>query len=285
SAPVRASARVWPVTDRTIECGAIHSGRLVDVTIRPYSGAESMTDARAASHWDTAGASEPTLAPEQLRARRIALGLTQAQLAARLGVASNTLARWERGELRPQFPARIASRLVRLEGVRPPAVRPARRSGPPQERTNLPVSLTSFVGREQQLVQLRRLFESTRLLTLTGMGGIGKTRLALQLAAGLDPPDGGWVGGLGGLAGPMVVAQAVARVVGVPEQPGRAPASSLVNALRRRQLVVVLDNCEHLAQASAELVQQLLVACPDLRIVATSRERLHVPGEQVWLVP
>jgi predicted ATPase/DNA-binding CsgD family transcriptional regulator/tetratricopeptide (TPR) repeat protein len=152
-------------------------------------------------------------------------------------------------------------------------------------RGNLPGTLSSFVGREQQLADLRQLFDTTRLLTLVGPGGIGKTRLALQLAGEMERPDGVWLVELAPLADPALVPVALAQVVGVPEQPARPPASWLVDALARRQLVVVLDNCEHLVQACADLVHLLLAACPDLCIVATSREQLRVPGEQVWHVP
>jgi hypothetical protein len=123
-------------------------------------------------------------------------------------------------------------------------------------RHNLPSALTSFVGREQAIAELRDLLATNRLLTLTGAGGIGKTRLALALSERVVPDyaDGVWLVELAALADSNLVPLAVARGLGGPEQAGRAPAASLVDALRRRQLVVVLDNCEHLVQGCAELV-------------------------------
>src|SRR5262249_31019910 len=116
---------------------------------------------------------------------------------------------------------------------------------PSNDLHNLPLPITSFVGREDHMAQVRRMVESTRLLTLTGMGGIGKTRLALQLATTLDRPDGVWFVELAALADPSLIPLAVARVLGVREQPGSPIAATLLGALRRKQLVVVLDNCEH----------------------------------------
>src|SRR5262245_13629283 len=151
----------------------------------------------------------------------------------------------------------------------------------------LPIPLTSFVGRQADLGAIQRLLDSARLLTLTGVGGIGKTRLALEgarLFAG-DYPDGAELVELAALADPGVVPQRVATALGIAEQPGRELLDVVADALRARRSLLVLDNCEHVVVACAELAQHLLQACPGLRILATSRESLGIAGERVWRVP
>jgi predicted ATPase/DNA-binding CsgD family transcriptional regulator len=152
---------------------------------------------------------------------------------------------------------------------------------------NLPLQLTSFVGREQEMTEVTRLLTTTRLLTLTGTGGCGKTRLALQVAAELGDayPDGVWLVELAPLADPDLVPQTVATVLGVREQPGQPMLTTLVAALKAKQIVVMLDNCEHLLDASAYLAEALLRGCPGVRVLATSRELLGVAGEIAWRVP
>jgi len=152
---------------------------------------------------------------------------------------------------------------------------------------NLPVPLTSFIGREREIAEVRRLLAGARLLTLTGAGGCGKSRLALQVAAAeLERfRHGVWLVELAALADPSLVPQAAASVLRVDEQPGRALSDTLVGYLRPKSLLLVLDNCEHLLAACAHLADTLLRACPDLRILATSREGLGVPGETLWRVP
>ena len=155
------------------------------------------------------------------------------------------------------------------------------------QRHNLPVQLTSFVGRERALADLGRLLVRTRLLTLTGPPGVGKTRLALQLAAeALDVfEDGVWLVELAPRADPSLVPQAVAEVLGVQEQPRRPLLETLADAIRARQLLLVLDDCEHLVASSATVADNLLRACPRVQILATSREVLGVAGERAWPVP
>ena len=152
---------------------------------------------------------------------------------------------------------------------------------------NLPLQLTSFVGREREQADVRRLLDATRLLTLTGPGGTGKTRLALQVAAdALEAhPDGVWLAELGALADPALVPQAVAAAVGVREEPGRPLVATLTDALRPKRLLLVLDNCEHLLDACARLADALLRACPHATVLATSREALGIAGETAWRVP
>jgi predicted ATPase/DNA-binding NarL/FixJ family response regulator len=152
---------------------------------------------------------------------------------------------------------------------------------------NLPLQLTSFVGRQQALAALRHLLATTRLLTLTGAPGVGKTRLALQLAdeAREAYADGVWLVELAPLADPALVPQAVAAVLGVREHPGQRLAATLAEALRGQQVLLVLDNCEHLVEACAMLADTLLRTCPRLEILATSREAVGVAGETAWWVP
>ncbi|HLZ30527.1 MAG TPA: tetratricopeptide repeat protein [Chloroflexota bacterium] len=153
--------------------------------------------------------------------------------------------------------------------------------------TNIPVSLTSFVGRERELAELTQLLEDVRLLTLVGAGGVGKTRLAMRLARNLAPSvaDGVWVTELAALQDPGLVAYAVAATLNVRERPDESIRATLCEVLKTREVLLVLDNCEHLIETCAELVQELLLACPKLRVVATSRQTLGVAGEATWRVP
>ncbi|MEO8345260.1 MAG: tetratricopeptide repeat protein [Betaproteobacteria bacterium] len=152
---------------------------------------------------------------------------------------------------------------------------------------NLALQLTSFVGRERELMDIRGLLRTTRLLTLTGAGGIGKTRLSQQLAAEalVDFPDGVWVVELAALADPLLVPQSVAIVLGVKEEAGHPVLEALVSFAADRRLLLVLDNCEHLMQACAELATRLLRTSAHLKILASSREPLRVAGETTYPVP
>ena len=151
---------------------------------------------------------------------------------------------------------------------------------------NLPAARSSFVGREREVLAVERALAATRLLTLTGAGGSGKTRLALEVARNLlgSYPDGVWIVELAGLSEGALVPQAVAGALWVREQPGHPLIDTLVEALRNKQMLLVVDNCEHLVEAAAELVDVLLGSCPTLRILATSREGLGVEGEVRWPV-
>lgn len=155
------------------------------------------------------------------------------------------------------------------------------------ENTNLPHQVTSFIGREREINEIKRLLTATRLLTLTGAGGVGKTRLAVQVAADLVETciNGVWFIELAPLADSALVPQAVAAVLGVREQPGQPVLHSLKDHLRSKDILLVLDNCEHLIDACARLTDNLLHACPNLRILATSREALGISGETTWAVP
>ena len=152
---------------------------------------------------------------------------------------------------------------------------------------NLPLSRTSFVGREIEKLEVKRLLAMTRLLTLTGTGGCGKTRLAVEVARDLAGayPDGAWLVDLAPLSEPSLVAQAVAQTVGVREPPGRPLTETLQDNLRARKILLVVDNCEHLIEDVVGLVDALLDSCAHLRVLATSRERLNATDEVSWVVP
>lgn len=156
-----------------------------------------------------------------------------------------------------------------------------------QRRHNLPAQLTTFVGRQRLLDAIKEALQHTRLVTLTGPGGCGKTRLALAVAATLVEayPDGVWLVELGGLREATHLTATVANVLGVAEEAARPPMATLVEHLREQEALLILDTCEHVIEACAALVQTLLQTCPKLRILATSRERLAVAGESVWPVP
>jgi non-specific serine/threonine protein kinase len=150
----------------------------------------------------------------------------------------------------------------------------------------LPSAVTGLVGREADVERVTGLLSSTRLVTLVGTGGVGKTRLALHVATGTagNYADGAWLVELAALSEPALVPQAVARVLGVVDQPGHAIQEALTALLRSRHSLLLLDNCEHLIGACAELVRALLSECPRVTVLATSREPLRVPGEMTWRV-
>jgi predicted ATPase/DNA-binding winged helix-turn-helix (wHTH) protein len=152
---------------------------------------------------------------------------------------------------------------------------------------NLPAELTSFVGRRKELLDLRGMLASTRVLSLTGAGGVGKTRLALRLARDFldDFSDGVWLVDLAPLSIPDLVAQTIATAIGAQEGPQRSVRDALLDKLRDRKLLLVLDTCEHLIAACAELVEALLCEAPGLRVLATSREALGVSWETAFRVP
>ncbi|MFQ5808876.1 MAG: tetratricopeptide repeat protein, partial [Armatimonadota bacterium] len=153
--------------------------------------------------------------------------------------------------------------------------------------TNLPLQTTSFVGRERELAEVKALLTETRLLTVTGIGGVGKTRLALQVGADLldEFRDGVWLVELAGLSDAGLVGQAVASALGVREEPNRGLLETLLDHLRSKRLLLILDNAEHLLEACAELADALLQTCGDVQLLTTSREALGIAGEATWQVP
>jgi predicted ATPase/DNA-binding SARP family transcriptional activator len=151
---------------------------------------------------------------------------------------------------------------------------------------NLPAPMTSFVGRAQEIVEVKRTLGMTRILTLAGAGGSGKTRLAFEVARDLIGayPDGVRMVELAPLSEPGLVAQEVAGALGITERPGEPLVDTLVDSLTDKEMLLVLDNCEHLIDAAARLAEELLRSCPRLRILATSRELLSITGEAVLQV-
>ncbi|RVW10844.1 LuxR family transcriptional regulator [Prescottella agglutinans] len=151
---------------------------------------------------------------------------------------------------------------------------------------NLPSALTTFVGRRREVTAAKRLLSGSRLVTLTGIGGVGKTRLALEVAGDVqrDFPDGAWLVELAEVHEPDLVPDTVGAVFGLHDMATRSPMDLLVEHLAGRDLLLVLDNCEHLVGAAARLVDELLRECPGLRVLATSREALGVGGEALLLV-
>src|ERR1700757_4949685 len=145
---------------------------------------------------------------------------------------------------------------------------------------NLPAELTSFVGRRGEIAEVKRVLAESRLVTLTGLGGVGKARLALRAAAELRRAfrDGVWLVQLDQLRDQALVAQAVAATLGLQDRAGYATAAALAGCLAGRQLRLVLDNCEHVVDAAAKLADFLLRAAPGLRVLATSRESLNMTG-------
>ena len=152
---------------------------------------------------------------------------------------------------------------------------------------NLPLQVTSFIGRERELAEVQRLLSGARLLTLTGTGGSGKTRLSLQAAADVIDAyeDGVWFVDLAPLADPAHVPGAALAALGLSEQPGQPAQATLAGYLRQRHALLLLDNCEHVIEACARLVDAIIHQCPGVRILATSREMLGVAGETAWRVP
>jgi predicted ATPase/class 3 adenylate cyclase len=152
---------------------------------------------------------------------------------------------------------------------------------------NLPQQLTSFIGRQKEMAEVEALLGGTRLLTLAGAGGTGKTRLGLQVAAHLldQYEDGVWLVELAPLSDPALVPQAVAAPFGVKEEPGKPLVRTVTEYLKRKHLLLVLDNCEHLLMACAALAEAILQGCPHVRVLATSREGLNIAGEHTYRVP
>jgi predicted ATPase len=152
---------------------------------------------------------------------------------------------------------------------------------------NLRSALTSFIGRESEVEEVKGAVHEHRLVTLTGVGGVGKTRLASEVAAHLvdDFPDGVWFFELAAVADPAAVPDAVAAVLGITQQPGKSVSESVAAALEGRVRLLVFDNCEHVRDAAADLIEAILAASATVRILATSREGLGVADEQLWPVP
>ena len=234
----------------------------------------------------------PSVFGERLRALRHAARLTQEELAERAGMTAAGISAIERGIRTRTYPrtlTALADALGLTGGDREAFRALAGRPGPGEPLPGLaaeavlPAQLTKFIGRERDLARVRPLLKCAPLVTLTGPGGVGKTRLALEVAAGALPvfPGGVTMADLGPVLDGGIVPYAVARSVGlVPRSPG-PPLAVTAARIGGARLLLVLDNCEHVVQAAAEVALWLLESCPRLVILATSREPLRVPGEVV----
>ena len=229
-----------------------------------------------------------------LKRYRLAAGLSQESLAERARVSARAISSYERGLRRAPY-AGTLSQLIRALELSPnerhaleDAVQrrraprlPTGPAGSVRQRTNLPMQRTSFIGRARETAEVKRLLEHTRLLTLVGAGGCGKTRLALHMADHLGDafPDGVWLVDLAPLTDASLVPRAVATAIGIRDEPSVPLVDTLLAALYPRQLLIVLDNCEHLREASAELADSLVRMCPRVWVLATSRQSLGVAAE------
>ena len=234
-----------------------------------------------------------------LRGERRRLDLSRQALANQVGCAEITLRRIESGTLKPS--RELAQILLERLGIPGPerdrwilfarglSAYPNQpdASIPTKTPSSLPVFLTTFVGRTREMAEVIHLIKRYRLVTLTGEGGVGKTRLAGRVAGQLlgEFSDGVWMAELASQMTPDLVPQAVAAVFGITAQSQISYPDLLVTFLRSRKILVILDNCEHLPLACAQMAEMLLKACPDLKILATSREALKVMGEAVYHVP
>jgi predicted ATPase/DNA-binding SARP family transcriptional activator len=187
--------------------------------------------------------------------------------------------------LDPQPETRILYKQIRKGEIMPVQVGIKRELLTPPN--NLPQQLTSFIGREKELREIVRLLSGNRLVTLTGSGGVGKTRLSLQ--AGVEVlnqfQDGVWFIELAPLADPDLIPQTILSALHLGEQPGKAPLTVLQEQLYSKRLLLILDNCEHLKEPSAKVVHVLLMSTPEVRILSTSREALNIREELAWRVP
>jgi Adenylate and Guanylate cyclase catalytic domain len=181
-------------------------------------------------------------------------------------------------------PTPVVLSQVRAEGLRTefPPLRALENSP-----GNLRSATSGLIGRESELARVQAAVKMQRLVTLTGVGGVGKTRLAVEAAARLadEFPDGVWFFDLAAVADPAAVPDAVAAVLGITQQPGKSVTESVADALEGRVRLLVFDNCEHLLDAAARLIHRLLAHCPEIKVLATSRETLGLPGEVNWAVP
>jgi non-specific serine/threonine protein kinase len=234
---------------------------------------------------------------DTLRRHRLARRLTQAELAEKASLSERAISDLERGLKRPQ--RATVQLLIEAFGMTPDVAEEFERAARPRAEVarsgaakhNLPAAATTFVGRTGEIERLLHVLElepsdvrSKRLVTLVGTGGMGKTRLAIEAARLLVDryADGIRFVELAAVRDPSLLPQAVAAAVPVREQPGCTLQETLVASIRDLELLLILDNCEHLIQASAEQAALLLRACPALRILATSREPLRIEGEHMW---
>ncbi|MFN8472361.1 MAG: tetratricopeptide repeat protein [Anaerolineae bacterium] len=228
-----------------------------------------------------------------LKRKRKEQGLTQETLAGLAGCSTIYLKKIEGGQRHPtrqvvealldalRVPKASWPMYVELAFAEPPV-------SPSRSRTNLPAPLTSFIGRHNEKAAINNLLQRTtaRLVTLTGPGGVGKTRLALEVAAGLDGVgDGVYFVDLAPIADPLLVPNAIMMALALSDEAGHTPLETITTHLRTQSAFLVLDNCEHLVEACSRVAHYLLIHCPKLRILAASREALNISGEAIYPVP
>jgi predicted ATPase/DNA-binding XRE family transcriptional regulator len=236
-----------------------------------------------------------------VRQLRAEAGLTQEELAQAAGLPVRTLSDLERGISRTAhkdtagllagalgLPGPVADLFAAAARGRAPAAEVlAAREGAPALQNNLPAQLSAFIGRGRELAEVQALVESSRLVTLTGAGGCGKTRLGLRVAAGLldGSGDGVWLVELAAVTEPDGVAPAIAGALRLAAQSGRPVLEALLDALAPLDVLIVLDNCEHLIGGCAKTAEAIVRRCPRVRLIATSREPLGIGGETIYRVP
>jgi non-specific serine/threonine protein kinase len=215
---------------------------------------------------------------EEEVAALVAAGLTNREIAGRLSVAERT-AEYHVEQIRNKlgFRSRVHIAAWFME----------REKAGPHVPGNIPVQLTSFVGRAREMVNVQRLLVENRLVSIAGPPGMGKTRLALQVARTMGSRfrDGSWLIELGPISDGMQVASALAAALRVAEQPGEDVLATVASALRQRRALLVIDNCEHLLDAAAASAEALLRACPEIRILTTTRQPLRATGEFAYRIP
>ncbi len=231
---------------------------------------------------------------ELLKFLRRRARLTQKDLSIAVGYSESHISRLEGNDRPPDLASLAALFVPALDlqdepglAARLMEMAAAARGDAAPPRHNLPIPLTSFIGRTREIANVIQLMRTQRLVSLTGAGGCGKSRLALRLAGELLPeyPDGVWLVELASLSDPALVWHAAASVFAVKETSFQPLAASLQEFIQPRQLLLILDNCEHLIAAAAALAETLLRGCPSLRLLATSRETLNIPGEANFRVP
>ena len=215
----------------------------------------------------------------------IAFGLSNKEIAQRLGLGRRTVETHidhvlSKLDVSSRARAVVEAGRAGLLGNVPATAPPSPRDSRPN---NLPFQLTALVGREQDLIDVKILLEGARLLTLSGSGGVGKTRLALRVGVDLIGlyQDGVWFCDFSPISDPGLVVSVVAHALGVREQQGRPLDEAIVSLLKRKHALLIFDNCEHVLEASAELADEILHACPDISILVTSRQALGIMGEVV----
>jgi predicted ATPase/DNA-binding XRE family transcriptional regulator/AraC-like DNA-binding protein len=230
-----------------------------------------------------------------LRKHRLATGLSQESLAARARLSTEAIGALERGTRKSPQRQTLALLIDALEleagdreELAAAAVKP---SGPRHitalQHSNLPLLLTRFVGRAHETDRLEHLVRDRKLVTITGVGGVGKTRMAVELGRSIAGrfPDGVWLIQLAALREGRLLAQTIASALAIPDVPGRPVLGSILEALRAQSLLLIIDNCEHVIDDAARTIAALLASCSDVSIVATSREPLRIDGEVVFRLP